>query len=158
MKRKLLLVISTLLIVCCLTACSDNKRFNEITGLNIDKLKLVDEYDSHGGFQGDGISYFKYDVKEDNILADIEKDGRYHKFPLEKAALEMLYDNPYIVDENQKALMPEVNNGYYLIIDRHSDAHEGQDNMEIFERYSLNYTIVVYDSDNQYLYICEQDT
>ena len=164
MKKLISLLISSLLIVS-LSACNlinDNDRFSDISGINIDKLKLVDEYDSHGGFQNDGISYRKYVANNYDIMQDIENDGRWKAFPLSKTVEMILYginfNGAYIVDESQNVLMPMVNDGYYLLIDRHSEAKDNDQEEDIFERYSLNYSVFVYDSENNFLYICEQDT
>ena len=49
--------------------------------------------------------------------------------------------------------LPEIQNGYYRLIDRHSDTDTG-----ILDRYSFNFTLGVYDSDTNTLYCCEVDT
>ena len=46
-------------------------------------------------------------------------------------------------------------NGFYRLIDRHSDAGDGQN---LLERASLNVTLAVYDADSDTLYFCEMDT
>ena len=48
-----------------------------------------------------------------------------------------------------------IANGFYRLIDRHSDAGDGQN---LLERASLNVTLAVYDADSDTLYFCEMDT
>lgn len=52
-----------------------------------------------------------------------------------------------------KALIPEINNGYYRLIDRQVD-----DGRNILDRESMNFTLMVYDTDNKILYYCEMNT
>ena len=52
-------------------------------------------------------------------------------------------------------LLPGIANGFYRLIDRHSDAGDGQN---LLERASLNVTLAVYDADSDTLYFCEMDT
>ena len=164
MKKLRILLISIFLIVG-LSACNsinDNDRFSDLSGIDINQLELVDKYDSHGGFHNDGVAYYKYAINEYDILNNIKNDTRWEKFPLSETVNILLYGNEldgvYIVDESQNVLMPKVNVGYYLLIDRHSEASENEKQETIFDRYSLNYTVVVYDIENNFLYICEQDT
>lgn len=50
------------------------------------------------------------------------------------------------------SLLPGIANGFYRLIDRHSDAGDGQN---LLERASLNVTLAVYDADSDTLYFCE---
>ena len=52
-------------------------------------------------------------------------------------------------------LLPGIANGFYRLIDRHSDAGDGQN---LLERASLNVTLAVCDADSDTLYFCEMDT
>ena len=52
-------------------------------------------------------------------------------------------------------ISPGIANGFYRLIDRHSDAGDGQN---LLERASLNVTLAVYDADSDTLYFCEMDT
>ena len=62
---------------------------------------------------------------------------------------------PYLTDDEGEPLLPEVQNGYYRLIDRHSDAGDGQN---LLERFSLNLTLALYDTDSNTLYFCRLDT
>ena len=142
-------------------AFDDNTRYEDMLKISFSHLKMAEEYDSHGGFNGDGISFYKYLANEE-VLNEIKANDNWKAFPMNETVKSILYGGEYsdalIVDEKAKPLMPEVKNGYYILIDRHEEANEGDDEKTIFNRYSLNYTVAIYDVDNQYLYITEQDT
>ena len=59
------------------------------------------------------------------------------------------------LDDGEATLMPEVENGYYIVIDRHSQKDENDD---ILGRASYNFTMAIYDTDANILYYCEFDT
>ena len=56
-------------------------------------------------------------------------------------------------DWDWNPLVPDIQNGYYRLIDRHSDRET-----DILDRYSFNFTVGLYDTDNNTLYFCELDT
>lgn len=63
----------------------------------------------------------------------------------------------YLSDEENRPLIPEIENGYYLLIDR--QAEEGKaTGADILYRASLNFTLGIYDSDADILYYFELDT
>ena len=64
---------------------------------------------------------------------------------------------PYLTDEEKEPLVPEIQNGYYRLIDRHAGQDEPGD-LGILGRASLNFTLGRYDSDADRLYFCEMDT
>ena len=59
---------------------------------------------------------------------------------------------PYLNDNNGNPLFPEVENGYYLLIDRQNDAQD------ILDRHSFNFTVAVFDSDENTLHYGKLDT
>ena len=60
---------------------------------------------------------------------------------------------PYLNDGSGNPLFPEVVQGYYRLIDRQNDTEQ-----DILERYSFNFTVAVYDSEENILYYGKQDT
>ena len=60
---------------------------------------------------------------------------------------------PYLNDGSGNPLFPEVAQGYYRLIDRQDDTEQ-----DILERYSFNFTVAVYDSEENILYYGKQDT
>ena len=54
--------------------------------------------------------------------------------------------------------MPKLKTGYYLFIDRHSESKNKYDTENLNNRYSYNFTIMLYDDINQMFYYYELDT
>ena len=56
--------------------------------------------------------------------------------------------------------IPEISNGYWFVLDRHSAAKSKYNEKDIFkeDRYSYNFTVAVFDIDKNVLYIYELDT
>lgn len=65
---------------------------------------------------------------------------------------------PYVTDDDGKTIFPVVENGYYFFMDRHSESKGINDDTNILNRYPFNFTIAIYDTDNQTIYYCEFDT
>ena len=54
--------------------------------------------------------------------------------------------------------MPAIYNGYYMFEDRHSESKDSRDDSELFDRYSYNFSIAIYDCDTDKMYYFEFDT
>ena len=64
---------------------------------------------------------------------------------------------PYLTDQEGNPLVPEIENGYYMLIDR--QVEEGwATGADILHRGSFNFTLGLYDTDKELLYFCEEDT
>ncbi|MFR5405493.1 MAG: hypothetical protein ACLTG0_08885 [Oscillibacter sp.] len=61
---------------------------------------------------------------------------------------EVFSAGPYLTDDSGDPLLPGIANGFYRLIDRHSDAGDGQN---LLERASLNVTLAVHDADSDTL-------
>ena len=51
--------------------------------------------------------------------------------------------------------MPDIENGWYRLIDRSSEADSGKG---LFSHYSLNFTLALYDTEERNLYVLKMDT
>ena len=99
--------------------------------------------------------------------ASIAANAAWTPLPLDETAQALAYGvtredggevfsaGPYLTDDSGDPLLPGIANGFYRLIDRHSDAGDGQN---LLERASLNVTLAVYDADSDTLYFCEMDT
>ena len=61
-------------------------------------------------------------------------------------------------DENGDTIIPDIQNGYYYFYDRHSESTEPYNDEDVLSRASFNFTLALYDSDNNVLYYVEFDT
>lgn len=163
--RKALVALMAIIVVLsiALTACKSESGQNivsEALGIDVSSGNEVSNYDTHSG-NGDGTSCIALSFNDDTVLEKIKDNAEWSAFPLDETVQTLVYgaetettkDGPFLIDENGKPLVPEIQNGYYCLIDRHSDTKTG-----ILERNSFNFTLGLYDVDTNTLYFCELDT
>ena len=153
-----------------LTACGSEDPAEEISrALHIDVSagEEISSSDTHGGFHGDGISCVALQFPNSQVADAIAANAAWTPLPLDETAQALAYGvtredggevfsaGPYLTDDSGDPLLPGIANGFYRLIDRHSDAGDGQN---LLERASLNVTLAVYDADSDTLYFCEMDT
>ncbi len=164
MKRIVLSVGALFMLVFCLTACNSQEPKSDIAnelGIDVSSGSEASNLDSHGGFHGDGTTYIVLNFPDNKILEQIKESTQWKSFPLDETARALVYGisdeessvGPFLSDESGNPLVPEIQNGYYLLIDRHSDKET-----DILKRASFNFTLGLYDTDTDTLYYCKLDT
>ena len=114
-----------------LTACKSESGQNIVSkalGIDVSSGNEVSTYDTHSG-NGDGTSCIALSFNDDAVLEKIKNNTEWNSFPLDETVQILVYgvetettkDGPFLTDENGKLLVPEIQNGYYYLIDRHSD-------------------------------------
>ena len=167
MKKRLSILLLFLFVVISITACSTKRTKNiisEALSLDVSSGSEVSSYDTHSG-NGDGISYIVFSFKDDTVLTEIQDNAEWRAFPLDEIVQTLVYgvedetskNGPYLTDNDGKPLVPKIQNGYYLLIDRQvkKDQATGAD---ILHRSSFNFDLGLYDSDANTLYFCQLDT
>ena len=165
MKHKVIWSCLCILLCLSLTACSAELNLEEGASYISDELdldiksgKVLTAWDEHGGFHGDGTAYAVLGFSDSSVLEQIENSDDWNPFPLDDTVTILVYGTdgagPYLTDENQEPLLPKIRNGYYLLIDRQED----QEEPDMLKRYSMNFTLAIYDTDTDRLYYCEEDT
>ena len=166
MKRIILLI--SILFIFLLFGCSTQTHQDTISrwlGIDVSTGSEVSTYDNHGGFHGDGTTLITLSFSDDKALRQIEESNEWKKFPLDDTAIRISigvsdgtnFIGPYLTDNTGKTIIPEIENGYYFLIDK----QENQDEIvskNILNRYSLNFVLGIYDTDTDILYFCEFDT
>ena len=167
MKKVLCITLALMLALMILTGCQSNTVQSEIArevGIDVKAGETLSDYDTHSG-NGDGISCLVLQFSDDYLLNKIENDASWKAFPGDATVRALIYGytfddgqyGPYITDEKGKALVPDIENGYYWLKDR--QAVEGKaTGADILHRHSLNFTLAAYDSDAKTLYYCKMDT
>ena len=162
--KKVLTALLVALLIFCLTACgtrSENIAWELGIGPEISEGEEVSYFDDHGGFHGDGTTCIAYSFDGDTALEVIKNSSDWSEFPLDDTVRIIVYGitdengsrGPYLCDGEGNTLVPEIQNGYYRLIDRQEDKEK-----DILDRYSLNFTLGLYDTDTDTLYLCEMDT
>lgn len=132
---------------------SDYKDYvSELGGIDISAAKVVSSQDSHGGFHGDGVLAVSFDCSD---VSDAALDGMkaWTEFPLSDNMQHVVYGG-----FNDEVIIPEITNGCYLFHDRHSESTDPTDDSQLFDRYSYNFSLLLFDFDTNMLYLIEVDT
>lgn len=172
--RLCLAAICVLLMLCSIitsSACvsktlTAQERVSAALGLELSSAEEIVFEDNHGGFHGDGTTFITLQITDSAFYQRLDSNPSWHSLPLDDPMTVLLYGvtdregcyGPYITDGSGAPLFPQVENGYYFIIDRHPTASAPYSSSAILSRASFNLTAAVYDSDTQMLYFCEFDT
>ena len=124
-------------------------------GINVIWGDKLDAKDMHGGFHGDGSSLHTYQYTDSSMEPEMEESELWKKLPLSENISNLI--NNSIGDECAAAI-PEISNGYYFFYDRHTETKDPYDESELWNRYSINCTVAIYDADGDILYVFEEDT
>lgn len=156
-----------LVFVFSLTACGSQdpqEIVSEALGVDASTGSTMSSMDTHSG-NGDGTSFVVLHFDGDEMMKQIKADAAWQPFPLDETVQTLVYGvsdatssiGPFLTDEDGKALVPEIANGYYRLIDRQveEDQATGADTLN---RASFNFTVGLYDTDTNTLYCCELDT
>lgn len=165
MKLNKVLALSAIYIIYITLASCGTKNPQEIIakelGINLSNGITISNTDTHGGFHGDGHTYIVLKFDDDSLLKVIKNNSKWRKFPLDKTFQTLVYGReedtsktgPFVTDGQGNSLIPEIQNGYWFLIDRHSDTKT-----DILERGSFNFTLGLYDTDNNIIYFYKLDT
>ena len=135
-------------------------------GIDVTKGTVMTDSDSYGGFHGDGMMFQQISFEDSKLSDEIKDNGSWKPMPLSQNIKALVYGieedtssiGPYLTDENGDTIIPDIQNGYYYFYDRHSESTEPYNDKDVLNRYSFNFTLAVYDSDNHVLYYVEFDT
>lgn len=130
-------------------------------GFDKDDYIIIDEYDSHGGFQGEGSYRLILDCSQSREKA-LKQVADWNRLPLSENLRLIMYGGEkdgveYAYDLASDAKIPEINNGFYKFINRSPNATDKYSD-DIFSAYSFNFSLAVYDSDADMLYYYKYDT
>ncbi len=165
----ILLIILAIILLPVFFKTNEQYHFSDIekkTNLSFKKCKIIKSSDTHGGFHGDGYKKVIYKCGDKFNTKNIKK--KWKKIPFTENINIKLYGDAkkngieYLpVDEKDYAI-PKIENGYYYFIDQYSREHKDVKNIysdeKLLSRYSENFTLTVYDMDNNLLYYYGVDT
>lgn len=124
-------------------------------GVDVTSGKLDVKKDTHGGFLGDGATYYKITFETDACLNEIRNSSEWTPLPLTENLQDCLTGHSTLWGELP---VPEITNGYYCFIDRHSEATDKKDDTALHHRASYNYTLALYDADTNTMFYLKIDT
>ncbi len=163
----ILICICLLYMASCSKSSSVTDEISKTIGIDLAKAEYATRIDTHGGFHGDGNTIVTIPIPSESVLEQIQCNSNWHSLPLSENLSAVVYGitegnfsiGPYItVDDTRDPAVPEITNGYYFFLDRHSQSTEAHDDTNVLSRASFDLTIAIYDCDNEMLYYLEFDT
>ena len=161
MKSKWIFLVAALALLLSACAAADIRdTVARETGLKLPDGETIADSDTHGGLHGDGTHFIALRFSGDSLETQIQNSGSWKPFPLDETAQALAYGisdqtraiGPYLTDGEGNPLIPQVEHGYYLLIDRQDGGGD------LLSRASLNCTLAIYDSAAHILYFCKLDT
>lgn len=145
-----------------MAGCQSNDVLTNISNeLEVDAHKgtVIFVFDDHGGFHGDGTGYVKISFSNSDCLDEIKESSAWKPLPLTENIAHLVSIIQYDLQrEDGNPEIPEIKNGYYCFVDRHSESRDRKDDSEVFDRHSYNFTVAIYDTDTDILYYMGFDT
>ena len=158
MKRFAVSFLGVLMIVTAVSGCTGKKPaeqyVSEQLNCSLPAAEKAEVSDTHGGFHGEGeyAATIRFDTVHGAQLAEqLQNTDGWKTLPLE---LLMYGGSSYGYYFADKAGIPKVENGCYYFIDRQQDTERAG----LLYRRSYNFSLAIYDSDENILYYCEIDT
>ena len=128
-------------------------------GFSKNEYTIIDEYNTHGVFHGDGYYYLILDcsANKDKALKTIEK---WNKLPLSENLESVMYGGLTYngLSLAETARIPKVENGRYMFKDRFPKSKNRKDDTNLMGRGAYNFSIAIYDCDTDKMYYFEFDT
>lgn len=165
--RRILSLALCLLLGAGLAGCGagiSGPKFPPEMGVDIRQGEVTEERETHGGFHGDGYTWLQaaYPPETGDALTEGFHDGGvWKRLPLPKELETAAYgsaEREPLTALADGAAIPPVESGYYWFRDRHSESKDPADPAELFDRYSYNFDLAVYDTDTDILYYFALDT
>lgn len=159
-------IISGLLAVMLLLLMKPIDNYTDITtqyfGFTKKDFSVIEELDTHGGFQGEGSHYLILDCS-DNKQKALEIIKNWNKLPLSENLNLVMYGGEkdgviYGYELAKEAHIPKIESGYYIFDNSQLKGKDNGDDSELFNRYSFNFEIAIYDCDTDRMYYFEFDT
>lgn len=123
-------------------------RIGEALGLDLSDGTLIHFENSHGGFHGDGLTEAEVDLK--GMAEKLEGASGWKPLPMTENAAQAFQ---ICAGEDSRAVQ-----GWYFLYDRHSESTDPYDDTELHSRFSWNFTLAVYDNQQERMYFYKLDT
>ncbi|MBQ8952513.1 MAG: hypothetical protein IJ048_00220 [Clostridia bacterium] len=123
--------------------------------------ELLEAYDSHGGFHGDGESFYVLKFNDDSLLNMIGNSKRWRPLPLTDTLAGLADGLGYSIEEakaGRDMLFPPVARGWYFFMDRQAEGEARFSDAAVMSRWSYNVILAVYDEETSTLYFAKWDT
>ena len=165
-----LAVLLALLLAAGLTGCggeSNTPRAQACRALDMDLTggSQLAASDTHGGFHGDGLTFVSLQFSNDRVARELENRQDWQPLPLSRTVTALAYGlemgawswGPYVTGEDGERIIPPVQNGLYYFQDR-SPGVAKKGSIPEQPPVITNFTVAIYDTDQDILYYAAMDT
>lgn len=174
MKKIITLLFFMILLTSCVAKPSKNIKNEKLYYDNLievitpDNSKVIDLYNTHGGFHGDGDYYvaIQLDMQTLKDFSDEAlKNSKWNKLPIDKEINSFIYgyeetngSSSYIYYGHNKGIPNNIKNGIYYFRDIYAENYPKEKDISILNRPSHNLIFSILDFDTGKLYILESDS
>ena len=162
--KKLAVLLTAAIMCVSLVACGERTPQEIVSrelGIDVSGGTEISYEDTHGGFHSDGDTLITLQFDDNSLTYAIKENSKWREFPIDETTKAIVYGlqkencqySPILNDGMGNALMPEIQNGYYILIDRQTET-----DTDILERPSFNFTVGLYDADTNIMYFSKLDT
>ena len=126
-------------------------------GIDCRAAVVLADYDSHGGFHGDGEAFYALKFDNATIRSIFESSARWHALPLPDALAHKAEGIGYSLEAREGQIeprFPAVENGWFFYEDRYAKQHDKTPPVD----FTPNYTLALFDADSLTLYYYEHDS
>ena len=154
--KKFSVILAALFLLAALAGCgaSPERELSSALGLDLTGCDSIDYADKHGGFHNDGETHARLTFSggaAEALKSAIADSESWEPLPMSEALSAALA-------QNESTGLPEVENGSYFFLDRSDGSRDVKSLSEFSARYSFNYTVAIYSSDDDTLYFYVLDT
>ena len=141
----------------------------QVLGVVLTDSTLSGHWDEHG-WMGDGTEYWQVELSQEDAAAlekTVQTREGWHPLPVNEDGEALIYGRewqegtesfsagPYLTGKDGKALLPQVEEGYWFFW---NDQTHSPETAGVLGRGSYNFTAAVYDTSTRTLYCGELDT
>lgn len=129
-------------------------------GLTLEGSRVLQSTDTHGRFLGDGKTLIVLSFEEsgaEQIRQQVA--ARWNAMPLSEPLYQAVYESDGLIPipgDGEEAQFPRITDGYWYLEDRQGE--DPSDGSELFSRASFNFTLAIYDCEDDTLYFIQVDT
>ncbi len=130
-------------------------------GVSVRGGTVLSHEDTHSAMS-DGNTLTVVSFSDDHCFRSVQGNGDWKPLPLTENLSLLVYGSqsrgPWLKDDEGKNPIPVITEGYYFFRDRNSEAVDPDSDLDIFHRYSYNFTVGLYDAGTDTLYYLKADT
>lgn len=144
-----------------LTRLSEHDRASRLIQTALDRnVQLIEYYDDHGGFHGDGSTWivFAFSPEEQSkFIQAIRRRTDWHQLPLAQQLQKL---GRILQPDGDTKLPTRLSHGYYYFHDFQPEWYPDYEDTRrpVHDRSSYNFVVAIFDVENHMLYIYNLDT